>query len=230
MRISPMTAATGGAVASPPAVSPGHRRLGLWASRVAAASAASFGAGGLLDRIPSVPNPWGPVAAYLPSLVLALVLPLALVAVHHAVPPGTQVWTHAALVMATIYSTLAALTYVTQLLVVEPHRSSGRLEDVGLLDFTDRSFLMVVDTTAYTLLGVALLLLAPVAGSGVLGGPRTERLLRRCAVANGLLAPVYLAAVWVPPLIVVGALWLVAVPAELLLVARMFRPGGQSSG
>lgn len=208
--------------AAPPRLMRGHAQLGLWTSRVAALCAIGFGVGAVVDRIPAIPDPWGPVAAYLPSLLLALVLPIALVAVHHAVPPPQRVWTHAALTLATMYAVLATLTYVTQLLVVEPHRSAGELADVSILEFTDKSLFMVVDTTAYCLLGLALLMIAPAVGAGVVGSPRTERRLKRVAIANGVLAPVYLAAVWVPPLIVVGVLWLVAVPAQMLLTGQLF--------
>jgi hypothetical protein len=155
----------------------GTRTLGLWAALATAATYLTFDVGVLLDPVLAPPwDVWVPIGA---SALLAPSFLLLTVAVHYAAPQESRVWTHSAMLFATVYAALAELVYVTWLFVVQPRVIDGTEDEVALLVFEQGSFVQMVDAAAYTCMGFAALLTAP----AFLG--RAARWPRWLAIANG---------------------------------------------
>jgi hypothetical protein len=93
-------------------------RFGFWSALVALAGAVGY--------IVSVPlqtfNVVGPlqdsVIAFASSLIIPTPFLLAMLALHHLVPTEKKFWTHAAVLLAVVYTTYNTLNYVVQLVTV----------------------------------------------------------------------------------------------------------------
>jgi len=192
-------------------------RFGFWAALAACAASICYGVPQLLQVAGLLADPWDRILIFAPSLVLAPVFVLAMAALHEAAPASRRVFSLSGLALATMYGTLACIVYTTQLSVVIPADLDGNGEPVKFLACCQQHrFLTGVDLMGYTLMSLAMLVAAP-ALTGVAG-----RAARVWFFLNGALAPVLIAQVLWPALIVVGAAWLVTFPVAMASLAVWF--------
>jgi hypothetical protein len=190
------------------------RKLGFWAALATAVTYITFDAFLILGS--AIPVPWD---VYIPigaSLLLAPSFVLLTISLHHSAPSAARLWTHSAVVFATIYAALVSLVYVTWLFVVEPHVIAGTESEVELFLFGPGSFIQMVDAIGYTFMGVAVFFTAAAfPGRGV-------RWIRWLALASGPAAlGVFLS--YVTYITAIGAPGGLITPAYAILVALYFR-------
>jgi hypothetical protein len=159
------------------------------------------------------------ILIFAPSLALAPLFVLTMVAIHVAAPAEKRVWSLAALALAIIYAVLVSIVYVVQLGVVIPLRLQGEGERIALFACCAQFQPM----TAIDLLGYTLMSLSTGFAAAVFGGAGVGHAARFWLVANALLAPFLILQLAWPWLIYVGALWLVTFPLSMLFVGLVFR-------
>jgi len=153
-----------------------------------------------------------------PSLLLAISFVVLAVSIHRHAEAPVRIWSHLAVVFATMYATLVGIVYYVQLAFVLPRLARGDARGIELLIFEPfDSFLYAVDVFGYSLMSLATLFAA-----GVFRARGIERWIRRALVANGLLMPFLALQMYYPPLIWGGSLWAITFPAATWLLAIHF--------
>jgi hypothetical protein len=205
-------------------------RFGFWSALVALA--------GAVDYIVSVPlqtfNVVGPlqdsVIAFASSLIIPTPFLLAMLALHHLVPTEKKFWTHAAVLLAVVYTTYNTLNYVVQLVTVIPAGYSWTFEDqqgtigpLSLLNQTPHSLFWDVDGLGYIFLNLATLLAVP-----ALEKRGAQRWVRSFFLANALITPLFAITYFSPtysvPVLMLGGIpWAITVPGCLLSLALFLR-------
>ena len=205
-------------------------RFGFWSALVALAGAVGY--------IVSVPlqtfNVVGPlqdsVIAFASSLIIPTPFLLAMLALHHLVPTEKKFWTHAAVLLAVVYTTYNTLNYVVQLVTVIPAGYSWTFEDqqgtigpLSLLNQTPHSLFWDVDGLGYIFLNLATLLAVP-----ALEKRGAQRWVRSFFLANALITPLFALTYFSPtysvPVLMLGGIpWAITVPGCLLSLALFLR-------
>jgi hypothetical protein len=205
-------------------------RFGFWSALVALAGAVGY--------IVSVPlqtfNVVGPlqdsVIAFASSLIIPTPFLLAMLALHHLVPTEKKFWTHAAVLLAVVYTTYNTLNYVVQLVTVIPAGYSWTFEDqqgtigsLSLLNQTPHSLFWDVDGLGYIFLNLATLLAVP-----ALEKHGAQRWVRSFFLANALITPLFAITYFSPtysvPVLMLGGIpWAITVPGCLLSLALFLR-------
>jgi hypothetical protein len=203
---------------------------GFWASLLALA-----GAGGYILSVPlqimSMLSPTqDAVLAFVSSLAIAPSFLVAVVALHHTVPPEKRFWTHVAVQLATIYATLASINYVVQLATVLPAGYSWTVDDqagtpgpLSVLNQTPHSLMWDLDGLADIFLNLSTLFAA-----GAFAREGHQRVIRRIFLANASITPLFAVAYFWPhfsvPILLVGGIpWSITVPASMLALSLYFR-------
>ncbi|HZY82092.1 MAG TPA: hypothetical protein VFE50_21355, partial [Cyclobacteriaceae bacterium] len=133
----------------------------------------------------------------------------------HYTPIGNRIFSHVALVFATIYTALISTNYYVQLTLVAPHLISGEIESVRFLVFTPfDSFLYSVDILGYSFMSLSTLF----AGFAFQKGP-----VRSFLIANGLILPFIALQTYYHPLIWPASLWAITFPGSTISLARLFK-------
>jgi hypothetical protein len=169
-------------------------------------------------------TPLGLALLLTPSLLLGLAFPILMAALHRLAPDDARAYSQVALVFATIYATLIAMVYFTQLTLVGPRLAAGDVAGIEPFLFVPyRSFLFAVDLLGYSLMSLSTLFAAFAlpAGTGA-------RAARGALVANGALIPFLALQMYWPWLIWGGALWAVTFPTAMILLARLAGRIGES--
>ena len=205
-------------------------RFGFWSALVALAGAVGY--------IVSVPlqtfNVVGPlqdsVIAFASSLIIPTPFLLAMLALHHLVPTEKKFWTHAAVLLAVVYTTYNTLNYVVQLVTVIPAGYSWTFEDqqgtigpLSLLNQTPHSLFWDVDGLGYIFLNLSTLLAVP-----ALEKRGAQRWVRSFFLANALITPLFALTYFSPtysvPVLMLGGIpWAITVPGCLLSLALFLR-------
>ena len=164
-------------------------------------------------------TPLGIVLLLTPSLFLGSSFLVLMVAVHRAAPAERRIWSHLAVVFATMYAVLISVVYYVQLTLVAPRLAEGRTQGIEPFLFVPfDSFLYAVDILGYSFMSVATLFAARVfAGAGL------DRVVRWFLTANGLLLPFLALQMYWHPLIWVASLWAVTFPGATWALAVWFR-------
>jgi hypothetical protein len=216
------------------AVPPSVRTLGLWSSIAATVFSLAYviaqlaewsGMLGSRGGASSESTVLGLIALLTPSLFLGTSFVLMMVSVHYAAPAGLRVWSHAAVVFATMYAALISIVYFVQLTLVAPRIARGEVAGIEPFLFVPfDSFLYAVDILGYSFMSVSTLLAARVfVGSG------RDRVVRWFLTANGLLLPFIALQMYFHALIWVAALWAVTFPGSTLALASSFRRMGSAA-
>jgi len=183
-------------------------QLGEWAGLLGSA-------GGPHNKSTTV----GLVVLLTPSLLLGISFVVLMVSIHYFAAIPKRIWSHVAVVFASMYATLISIVYYVQLAFVIPRISRGDADDIRLLIFEPfDSFLYAVDVFGYSLMSLSTLFAA-----AVFGDHGIERWIRCALVANGCLIPFLSLQMYYPPLIWGGSLWGITFPAASLLLAIHFR-------
>lgn len=209
-------------------MSPSTKTVGFWSAVLATAFSITYIVGqfaewlGLLGSQggpASGSTPLGLVVLLTPSLFLGSSFLVLVVSIHQLTPPDRRIWSHAAVVFATIYAVLISIVYFVQLTLVAPRIAHGRIEGIEVFLFVPfDSFLYAVDILGYSFMSVATLFAAQVfTGSGL------HRVVRLFLLTNGLLLPFIALQMYFHSLIWVAALWAVTFPGSTWTLAILFR-------
>src|SRR5689334_6966463 len=106
-------------------------RIGFWSALAAFATATGYGVVQILQLLGLLVFPWDEILIFGFSIGIPVPFVLAMVALHHAVPPQRRVWTHCAIALATMYAVLVVIVYPTQLAVVVPAKLAGNTAAVA---------------------------------------------------------------------------------------------------
>lgn len=212
-------------------ISPTVRMFGFWSAVLASIFSIWYDIGQLAEWLgwlgsgggpESASTPLGLVVLLVPSLFLGSSFLVMMVAVHYIAPVEKKIWSHVAVVFATIYAALISINYFVQLTFVAPHMVRGDLEPVRSFLFTPfDSFLYSVDILGYSFMSLATLF-----GAFVFGRQGLEGKARWFMIANGLLIPFITLQNYYHPLIWPAALWAVTFPGSTICLARLFRRKG----
>lgn len=203
-------------------------RVGFWSALVAFGAASLYSLAQIVSPplIPLLAFPWSDALIIAPSIVIPLALVVALNCLHTTVSGDRATWSRTAITFATMYGVLVGAVYIVQLAAVIPARVRGEGRSVALVSLA-APWVQAVDGFGYALMSVAFFCAAwavvPV-GFG--------RTARWAFLAHGLLAPFVLLPLWLPPVIVLGALWFITGPFALFCLMRLFRanvPGGAAA-
>jgi len=153
-----------------------------------------------------------------PSLLLGVSFVALTVSIHYTAETSARIWSHLAVVFASMYATLISIVYYVQLAFVIPRLARGDAEGIQLLIFEPfDSFLYAVDVFGYSLMSLSTLFAAAVFRSDGI-----ERWIRWALVANGCLIPFLALQMYYPPLIWGGSLWAITFPSATWLLAIHF--------
>jgi hypothetical protein len=205
-------------------------RIGFWAALVA-----FVGAVGYVVSVPlQVLNVVSPLEDSAIAFGFSLIIPtpflLAMLALHYTVSEEKRFWTHAAIVLAVIYTVFCTMNYVVQLTTVIPagyswtfENQQGTLGPLSILNQTPHSLFWDLDGLGYIFLNLATLFAFPVFKKRGL-----ENWVRRFFLANALITPLFAIVYFYPtysvPLLLLGGIpWVITVPGCLLLLALFFR-------
>lgn len=161
----------------------------------------------------------GLIVLLTPSLLLGLSFVVLSVSIHYYAGSSARIWSHLAVVFASMYATLISIVYYVQLAFVIPRLARGDAEGIQLLIFEPfDSFLYAIDVFGYSLMSLSTLFAAAVFRSHGI-----ERWIRWALIANGCLIPFLALQMYYPPLIWGGSLWGVTFPTATWLLAIHFR-------
>lgn len=212
----------------PSRISPSAKTAGIWSAVLATVFSVTYVIGQLAEWLgllgsqggpENTSTPLGIVLLLTPSLFLGCSFLLLMVCVHQLALPEKRVWSHAAIVFATIYTALISIVYFVQLTLVLPRLLDGRVEGIEAFMFVPfDSFLYAVDILGYSFMSLATLF-----AGAAFGGAGTERIAKKFLIANGLLLPFIALQMYVHSLIWIAALWAVTFPAATVSLAMLFR-------
>ena len=210
---------------------PTVRKVGFWSAVLASVFSIWYDVGQLAEWFGWLGSAGGPESAstvlglivlLVPSLFLGSSFLVLMVAVHYYAAAERKIWSHVAVVFATIYAALISINYFVQLTFVAPHMIRGDLEPVRFALFTPfDSFLYSVDILGYSFMSLATLF-----GAFVLGKQGLEGTARRFMIANGLLIPFIALQNYYHPLIWPASLWAVTFPGSTISLAMLFKRSG----
>lgn len=208
-------------------ISPSTKAVGFWSAVLATVFSLTYvvaqlaewqGWLGSAGGPESASTPLGIVVLLTPSLFLGSAFLVLAVSVHQIAPPDRRIWSHSAVVFATVYAVLISINYYVQLAWVAPRLAAGRTEGLEPFLFTPfDSFLYAVDILGYSFMSVATLFAARVFTGGGL-----ERIARLFLTANGLLLPFIALQMYVHWFIWIAALWAVTFPGATWTLAMIF--------
>ncbi len=204
------------------------RTLGLWSALLSSLFSITYVVAQLAEWAGLLGSSGGPhsksttygLAILLtPSLLLGISFVVLMVSIHYIADSSKRIWSHVAVVFASMYATLVSIVYYIQLAFVMPRIARGETEDIQLLIFEPfDSFLYAVDVFGYSLMSLSTLFAAAVFKlQGI------ERWIRWALIANGCLIPFLALQMYYPPLIWGGSLWGITFPAATLLLALHFK-------
>ncbi|NJM67200.1 MAG: hypothetical protein HC851_16760 [Acaryochloris sp. RU_4_1] len=209
-------------------VSPSTKTVGFWSAVLATVFSITYIVGqfaewlGLLGSQggpASGSTPLGLVVLLTPSLFLASSFLMLCVSIYQLTPSDRKIWSHAAVVFATIYAALISIVYFVQLTLVAPRVARGQIEGIEVFLFVPfDSFLYAVDILGYSFMSMATLFAAQ-----VFTGRGLHRVVRLFLIANGLLLPFIALQMYFHSLIWVAALWAVTFPGSMWTLAIFFR-------
>ena len=209
-------------------ISRSTKTVGFWSALLATVFSISYivaqiaewmgfmGSGGGAEN-PS--TPLGLVMLFTPSLFLGSAFLVLVVSIHQLASPDRKIWSHLAIVFATVYAVLISMNYFVQLTWVVPRLAADRTQDIELFLFTPfDSFLYSVDILGYSFMSLSTLFAA-----GVFANRGLERIVRLFLIANGLLLPFIALQMYFHALIWIAALWAVTFPGSTWSLAILFR-------
>ena len=196
--------------------------IGYYSALTAFFAASGYCVSQILQVVKWIAFPWDDILIYGFSLCIAIPFMLALLALHHTVPPQKKIWSHAALLLAILYAVYACFVYVVQLGAVLPKMIRGEADHIQVLVMAEHSFFWSLDALTYICMGLSTLF----AAFAVSGNPSTKW-LHIFFLANALLTPVVALVYFYPhfsiALLLLATPWCITVPGSMLLLARFFR-------
>jgi len=209
-------------------ISSSARSAGFWSAFLATVFSLTYVVGQLAEWMgwlgsaggpESSSTPLGLVVLLTPSLFLGSSFLVLVVSIHYVAPADKKIWSHIAVVFATVYTVLISINYYVQLTWVTPRLAAGRTAGMEQFLFVPfDSFLYSVDILGYSFMSVATLFAALVfTGKGI------ERVARWFLIANGLLLPFIALQMFWHWMIWIAALWAITFPGATWSLAVLFR-------
>ncbi len=153
-------------------ISASTKKVGFWSAVLATVFSITYIVGQLAEWSGLLGSQGGPESASTPLGLAVLLTPSLLlgpsflvlaVSIHQLALPDRRIWSHAAVVFATVYAVLISIVYFVQLTLVAPRLARGRGEGIEVLLFVPfDSFLYSVDILGYSFMSVATLFAAMV--------------------------------------------------------------------
>jgi hypothetical protein len=194
------------------------RSIGQPAALLSMAFAVIYSIFQLLAIFKLIPHPKELFWLFLPSLLLAYTFLITIICLHYLVAEAHKIYTAIASAFALLYCAFVSIVYFTQLAVVIPLLSHGKIDDTHLLAFTDKSFLVAVDCIGYATMNASTFFAAL-----AFRFDERNRSLYRSLLFNGLQTPIVLLAYFIPLFMFIGALWMVTLPMAMINVYNWFR-------
>lgn len=192
-------------------------KIGRPAAVLAAVFALTYSVFAILSLLKLVPHPYELFWQFLPSLLLAFAFVTTVVCLHYTVAREESIYTALASAFAVVYCTCVTIVYFTQLAVVIPRFLQHKINDNHLLAFTDNSFMVAVDCIGY-----GVMCLSTFFAAFAFKKNSESRWFYRSLLFSGFLTPFTIAAFFIPALLAIGALWMVAMPMALINAAKWF--------
>lgn len=197
-------------------------RIGFRAGLAAFTATVAYDVVQILQLVGALHFPLDEILIFGTSLGIIVPFVLETLALHYSSAADQRVWTHAAIIFATMYAVFGTANYVVQLTTVIPAEMRGAADTVRLLEQTPHSLLWDFDAIAYIAMGIATLLMIP-----ALGHTGLERRVRLACMANvlatALAGIVYFYPTFSNRLLLVGAPWGVTAPLVMLLLGIALR-------
>lgn len=209
-------------------ISPTVAKFGFWSALFASTFSFLYIVGQLAEWLGWLGSGGGPenqstvlglVVLLTPSLFLGVSFLLLIVTLHYYAHAEQKIWTHSAVVFATVYTVLISLNYFVQLTLVVPHLMRGEVDSIRFLLFIPfNSFLYSVDILGYSFMSLATLFAA-----FAFNGKGIERTIRWFLIGNGLILPFIALQNYYHPLIWPASLWAVTFPGATVSLTILFK-------
>ena len=213
---------------SPPDPMPAVRRIGFRAGVAAFSATIAYDVAQILQVLGVLHFPIDEILIFGTSLCLVAAFVLEILAFHYTRTSDRQFWSHAALIVTTMYAVFATANYVVQLTTVIPARLRGAEDTIRVLEQTPHSLLWDFDAIAYLAMGLATLAMIP-----ALRNTDVERRARAACAANVvatmLAGVVYFAPTYSYRLLLLGFPWGITAPAFMLLLGLTMRAEDRAS-
>jgi len=159
-------------------ISPATKAVGFWSAVLATIFSITYDIGQIAEWLGWLGSAGGPessstilglVILLTPSLFLGSSFLVLTVSINQLSVPERKIWSHTAVVFATIYAALISINYYVQLTWVAPRLLAGRTAGIEQFLFVPfDSFLYAVDILGYSFMSLATLFAAMVfTGKGV---------------------------------------------------------------
>jgi hypothetical protein len=197
-------------------------RFGFYTALVAFLAASGYCVVQVLQVFDFIRFPVADILIYGFSLFIAVPFMLSILALHHSVPFGKKIWSHASLVLAVMYAVYASFVYVVQLATVVPKMIDNNSGSIQVLVMEPHSFFWSLDALTYICMGLSTLF-----GAFAFQKEGKERIVRWFFLANAMLTPivgfVYFFPEFSTSLLWIASPWMVTAPGSMLLLALYFR-------
>ena len=197
-------------------------KVGYWSGLAAFASAVAYDVVQVSQVTGALTFPFDEILIYGTSLCIVIPFVFEMLAFHYLTDKDKQFWTHAALILTTLYAVFVTANYVVQLATVIPAKLGGESEAIRILEQTPHSLFWNFDALGYISMGLATLVAVP-----ALGKTGFERWVRLSFLANALVTPlisvVYFYPTYSQALLFLGFPWAITAPLFMLLLAIMLR-------
>ena len=208
-------------------LSPNVSKLGYWSGFCATLFSLIYIVGQLAEWLDLLGSGGGPenastslglIVLLLPSLLLAPSFALLILIIHYYAPEDKKIWSHAAVMFATVYVVMVSINYYVQLTLVVPHMIRGETDSIQPFLFTPfDSFIYSVDVLGYSFMSLSTLF-----GAFVFTKPGLSQTIRFFMLANGILIPFLAFQIYYHPLIWPASLWAVTFPGLTISLTRLF--------
>lgn len=197
-------------------------RLGFWSGLIAFTATVTYCIVQLLQVKGLIGFPADEIAIYSVSLCISIPYLLQILSLHYTVSARHRIWTHAALLFATLYCFFVVTNYVVQLATVIPAKLDDEYESVRWLDQTPHSLFWDFDALGYIFMGLSMLMAAL-----SLERKGFQHRVRWSLLANALVTPLIAVVYFCPDysfkLLRLGYLWAITAPIAMLMLAFYFR-------
>jgi hypothetical protein len=202
-------------------------KIGFWSAALSALFSISYCIAQLAEWLGWLGSKGGPenastalglIILLTPSLFLGLSFSVLMVSIHYYAAKKNKIWSHIALVFASIYATLISINYFVQLTLVVPHLAQGYVNHIQFLLFIPfDSFLYSVDILGYSFMSLSTFFAA-----FVFSKDKREKAVHWFLLANGFILPFISLQNYIHALIWPASLWAITFPGATIVLARLF--------
>ncbi len=197
-------------------------RIGYWSGIVAFLATVAYVITQLLQLAGFFRFPMDEIMIYGTSLCIVIPFVFEMLALHYITKEDKKIWSHAALIFATLYAVFVTANYVVQLATVIPAKMKGLPDELKLLEQTPHSLFWDFDALGYIFMGLSMLVAIP-----VFEKQGFQKWVRISFLANALVLPLISVVYFYPDysanLLMLGLPWGITAPLAMLLLAIRFK-------